>query len=84
MSEDSKPVLGKQWRGQSTVPVRTAEDLAADQLVQKEYAKPDAISLDTYLSMRGVRDPAFLAGMKAYTVVRHATVEDWQKIFATY
>ena len=77
-------VVGKQWRGQKHVPVTTPESLAADAEVQSKYSSPDAISLESFCARSGVRDPVMVAGMKAYTVVRQATYEDWITIFANY
>ena len=97
MSEDTKkpapspsdaPVetarLGKQYRGQKHAPIKTADDVRAEAIAQAPYSKPGAIPLDAYFARRGVRDPVMIAGMKAYTKVRHATYEDWNVIFANY
>ena len=77
-------VIGKQWRGQQHVPITTPAAVEADLAIQRSYNKPDAISIDAYFARLGVRDPVRIAGMKAYTAVRHATFEDWNNIFTTY
>jgi hypothetical protein len=81
---ESAPELGKQWRGQRFAPIQTSAGLQAIADVQREYDKPDAVSIDVYFAQRKVRDPVVIAGMMAYTVVRKATIEDWNTIFVNY
>ena len=76
--------LGKQWRGQRFAPIMTSAQLAEIGEVQKKYNKPDAVSIEVYFAHKKVRDPVSQAGMLAYTVVRKATIEDWNTIFANY
>lgn len=83
MAESGKK-LGKAYKGQAFVPVKTEADVKAEMDAQKPFDKPGAISLETYFAIKGIRNPVMQAGMRAYTTIRRATVEDWAAIFATY
>lgn len=78
------PVLGKQWRGQHFAPIHTEASLQSIADEQLPYKKDGAIPLAAYLAHKGIRDPVRVAGMRAYTVVREATIEDWNTIFVNY
>lgn len=78
------PKLGKQYKGQQFVPILTPEDVKADNDLQAQYNHPDAIGIDAYCAIRGVRDPVMQAAMKAHTKVRKATKEVWDQLFKTF
>jgi hypothetical protein len=79
--KDKEKSAGKQYRGQSFPPVRTADDVQEAQDAQEPYNKPDAVDLHVYFASQGIRDPVQQAAMRAYTKVSRATPEDWAKIF---
>lgn len=81
---DSDSKLGKKFRGQTFVPVKTEDDVRADIALQKDFKTSDAVSIDVFFARRGVRDPVSRAGMLAYTKVRTASMDAWTKIFETY
>lgn len=83
MSND-KPATGKTYKGQSNYPVKTEADVAAEAAAQAPYNKEGAVSFKTYCAMKGIADPVMQAGMRAYTLVQRATVQDWDAIFKTY
>jgi hypothetical protein len=76
--------VGKQYRGQTFVPIQSEAGLLAAAEAQKPYTKPDAVSLDSYFTIKSIRNPVMQAGMRAYTQVHSATIADWDTIFATY
>lgn len=76
--------LGKSYKGQDNYPIRTAEDVEADRAAQVPYDKPDAVSLDVFFNLRGHRDPTLRAAMQAFTVVKRATLADWDTIFERF
>ncbi len=75
---------GKTWQGQQFPPSRTVESVQAEADLQKEYDKEGAIALDVYFATKGIRNPVSQAGMRAYTVIKRATVEDWDAIFKNF
>ncbi len=83
MSDDDVK-LGKSYKGQQFVPVKTPEQVAADQALQEPYNEPGAVPLTTYFAMRGITNPVAQAGMRAYTKVQKATPSAWDQIFETY
>lgn len=82
MAED--PPIGKIYRGQQHAPLLTPEMAEEINAVQREYDHPDAMPVEAYFSLRGIKEPARVAGMLAYTKVRRATVYDWDLIFRSY
>lgn len=82
MAADDK--LGKQYRGQQFVPVKTPEQVAEDQAIQAEYSGDGAIALEVYFSMRGIVNPVMQASMRAFTRVQKATPADWDEIFKVH
>jgi hypothetical protein len=75
---------GKTYRGQPFVPVKSPGDVQEQLDADAVYAKEGTVSIETYFAVAGVRDPVMKASMLAFTLVRHATVEDWAKIFAKH
>ena len=85
MADDNKNAgLGKSWKGQTFVPVKTVEGVQADADAQKAYDKPGAITIEAYFAMKGQRNPVHQAMMRTYTNIKRATVEDWDTIFASF
>lgn len=85
MDGKSNPgAAGKTWKGQKFPPSRTVEDVQEQSEAQKLYDKEGAVSLAVYFSTKGIRNPVSQAGMRAYTNIQRATVEDWDAIFATF
>jgi hypothetical protein len=82
MAEDVK--IGKSYRRQKFMPVRTPESVAADAALHAKFADPDAMPLSAYFVRRGITDPVKQAGMAAYTRLRAATLSAWDSIFASY
>lgn len=82
MSDEKK--IGKQWKTQPHAVIATPEDLEAQRAEQEPYNKPDAVTLDVFCVMRGIRDPVRIAAMRAYTAITKATVSDWTDIFKTF
>lgn len=77
--------LGKTYRGQAFVPVKTSGEAAAERAEARPYeTKPGAIKLDAYFGLRKVRDPVMQASMRAYTKIRVATPEDFDEIFKNH
>ena len=85
MADDQKKTAeGKTYRGQQFVPVKTADDVQKQLDADAEYAKEGAVPIETYFAIANIRDPVMRASMLAFTLVRHATPEDWAKIFANH
>ncbi len=85
MDDKSNPgATGKTWKGQKFPPSRTVEDVQEQAEAQKPYDKEGAISLVVYFATKGIRNPVSQAGMRAFTNIQRATVEDWDAIFATF
>lgn len=79
--------LGKQWKNQTHVPSKTAEQAQEEMTRGVSFSsKPGAVPLTVYLSGRGIKDPVRLAMMKSHVPsgVTAATPEDWAKIFADF
>jgi len=81
---DDAPKLGKSYKGQKFAPVRTEESISAGAEAQKVYDKPSAMSLDVYFVTKRITSPVHQAGMRAFTSIRRATVEDWDLIFKSF
>lgn len=77
-------VLGKKTKNESFSTITTAEEVQANNALQKEYDDENAVPIESYFSIKGVRDPVAQAMMTAYTKVRHATVAAFDDIFKTY
>lgn len=75
---------GRTWKGQEFPPVRTEEDVKEQADLQRQYDKEGAITLDVYFAQKGIRNPVQHAGMRAYTKITRATVEDWDAIFEKF
>jgi hypothetical protein len=85
VDEDTAPIrLGKKFRGEKFVTIKTAEMAAADAKLQKKYADPHAVTLIAYFVHKQIRNPVQQAGMTAYTRVRRATVQAFDEIFAKF
>lgn len=84
MAKDDKPPMGKQFRGQAFVPIKTEDDVLEEQEAQVPFASPDAVPLATYFAVRGIRNPVDQAARKAYTKVRNATLDAWDTIFTDF
>lgn len=78
------PKTGKQYKGQVFVPITDPEVLLVEQAAQAPFDKPDAIPMEVYFSMRGIRNPVAQAAMRAFTNIRRATQADWDEIFKAY
>lgn len=76
--------IGKSYRGQVFVPIRTVESVEDDERLRARYDSPDAIPIQTWFKIRGHNDPVKQAGMLAFTRVRRAEPGEWDRIFATY
>ena len=77
--------LGKSYRGQQFVPIKTPDIVAADRKAARPYERKEgAITLDAYFGLRKVRDPVMRASMSKFTKVRKATPEDFDAIFKTH
>jgi hypothetical protein len=85
MVDKAKPTAaGKTWKGQQFPPVRSVEDVQQQADAQKLYNKEGAVALEVYFAMKGFRNTVQQAGMRAYTSIKRATVEDWDAIFAKF
>lgn len=85
MTDKPKPAAtGKTWKGQKFPPIRSAESVKQDVDAQKPYDKPDAVALEVYFAVKGIRNPVSQAGMRAYTNIKRATVADWDAIFSKF
>lgn len=78
MSEITK---GKKYRTDNFPAKTTVEEIKEQQEEQKKYDHPDAVPLETYCAMKGIRDIPTMEGMRAYTKIKRAQVVDWDKIF---
>jgi hypothetical protein len=78
------PNPGKTFKGQTFPPVRTVESVQAASDAQKPFDKPGAVSLAVYFAQSGIRNPVMQAGMRAFTSIQRATVEDWDAIFKSF
>jgi hypothetical protein len=85
MSDKPKPPeTGKTFRGQKFPPIRTAESVQRDVDAQKPFNKPDAVAIEVYFAVKGIRNPVSQAAMRAYTNIKRATVADWDAIFSKF
>jgi len=82
--KDPPPTLGTSYRGQPHPVLKTPEMVQAEIDAQAPYNKEGAVPLQTYCATRGMRDPVMYAGMRAYTVIERATLEDWDAIFKDF
>ena len=83
MSDEPKQV-GRRYRGEGAV-LHSPEDVAETNKVRADYAtKPGAVPIAAYFSTRGIDNPIMQASMLAFTVVRVATEDDFDAIFATH
>ncbi len=84
--EDTKPVvrLGKKFKGEKFVTIKTAEMLEEAEVLRKRYADPHAVTLTAYFVHKRIRNPVQQASMSAYTKVRRATVKAFDEIFAKF
>lgn len=74
--------LGKTYKGQTFVPIKTAEQAAEEMSAAAAgAANPDSVSIQVWMSARGVRDPVLRAGMLAFTKVRLAPAAEFDRIF---
>lgn len=76
--------LGKSYRGQTFVPIESPAGIAVRDAIQKDFDVVDAVPIEVYFRVRGYESPHVRAAMLAYTMVRRATLEAWDRIFATY
>lgn len=77
-------VLGKKSRTEQFSTVKTAEQVQEEQDINKEHDAPDAVTLEAYFSLKGIRNPTKRAMMVAYTKVKRATVAAFDEIFSTF
>jgi hypothetical protein len=75
---------GKTFKGQTFPPVRTVESVQEAADAQKPFDKPGAVALAVYFAQKGIRNPVSQAGMRAFTSIQRATVEDWDAIFKSF
>ena len=81
-NETRTPVtVGRAYRGQTSHPIRTPEDVAQQREEQKKYDKPGAVTIKVYFATRGITSPIMQASLLAFTRVHAATVEDFDAIF---
>lgn len=78
------PQHGKKWKTEKFVTTKTAEDVLAQQELNKQYEDPNAVPLSVWFTTRGVRDHVKQKMMEAYTGVRRATLEAFDEIFKTF
>ncbi len=86
-NQDNKPAaaMGRTYRGQASPPITTAEAVAKVQATQAEFAtKPGAVDVRVYFAGKGIDNPILQASLLAYTDVRTATPEDFDKLFAEH
>lgn len=87
-AQDKNPAveaaIGRTFRGESSPPITTPEAVAAARAATAAYAgKTGAVAINVYFSIRGV-GPIAQASMLAYTSVRAAPPEDFDRIFADH
>ncbi len=78
------PTLGKKFKGQKFVTIKTSEMVEAETKLNQKYAGPNAVTLTAYFVHRSIRNPVQQASMAAYTKVKRATVQDFDKIFEKF
>lgn len=76
--------MAKRWKGDQFSPKTTVEEIQEVQRLNKEYADENAILLETYCSIKGIRDIPTMEGMRAFTKITKATREAWDQIFKTF
>ena len=76
--------VGKTYKGQTFVPERTVESVQEGMEAQKVYDKEGAVSMDVYFVTQGITSLVHQAGMRAFTAIKRATVEDWAEIFKRF
>ena len=88
VSKSDKPASpetsGKKFAGQRFYSTSTPTARANSAAEQAKYNKPNACSLNAYFATHGISDPVLRAMMEAFTPVRRATMDDWNKIFETF
>ena len=88
MADEEKPgdevVLGKKFAGEQFSTVRSAKDVEEAQALLAQYADEHAVPLSIYFQNRRITDPVKQSMMKAYTKVQKATMDAFDKIFATF
>jgi len=77
-------ILGKKFAGEKFPTVKSAEDVAAERELQKQFEHENAVPLSVYFTIRRITDPVKQAMMEAYTKVRKATLEAFDEIFETF
>ena len=64
---------GKTSPGDIFYATKSMEEAAEEAQLQAEFGKEEgALDLDTYCHIKGITDPAMVAGMKAYTKIKKA------------
>lgn len=67
------------------MPLKTEEEARIELKEQAETAnRPEVIDLETYFSIRGVRDVPTRAAMMAYTRIKKASLGEWDLTFASF
>lgn len=75
---------GRQFKGGFAV-TKTEEEAKAESDEAATMSKdPNAIDLDTYLAVKGIRGEVTKAAMQAYTKVRMAPLEKFDEIFKNF
>ena len=83
--DKSDPMVGRTYRGEVSPPITTPEAVAALQVTRAEHArKPGAVDLHVYFVVRGIGNPILQASMSAYTDVRTAPIEVFDRLFAEH
>lgn len=88
MSNDTRQseevILGKKFPGEKFATVRSAETVAAEQLLEASHAHENAIPLTVYFSIRGHHDPVLQRMLFEFTSIRTATKDAFDTIFAKF
>ena len=80
----SKSTTGKRSKNDKFYPVKTTEEVVAEQKVQKKYDSPEAVPFVIWATTRGHTSPVIQASMRAYTTVQRATISAWDEIFRCF
>jgi hypothetical protein len=77
-------IRGKKFAGERFSTIGSAEEIAANRELQKQYDHANAIPLSVYLVNKRITDPVQTKMMEAHTKVRKATTEAFDGIFKSY